>query len=77
MNQESVKILTWCIPFEWVNVYKSTHKVCKDIQNKLWNCVALQYTWARRELTSNVVLSLQRVVRNQNDRLSCPLKLLL
>ena len=28
-------------PFEWVNVYKSTHKVCKDVQNKLWNCVTL------------------------------------
>ena len=30
-------------PFEWVNVYKSTHKVCKDVQNKLWNCVTLRY----------------------------------
>ena len=29
--------------FEWVNVYKSTCKVSKDVQNKLWNCVTLQY----------------------------------
>ena len=25
-------------------MYKSTHKVCKDIQNNLWNCVTLRYT---------------------------------
>ena len=35
-------------PFEWVNVYKSTHKVCKGIQNKLWNCVTLWYTLGKK-----------------------------